>query len=78
MTIIDVSDSFTSRDLADDRIGPNRFNPADNRSATRLGIAIVILLVRQLALMPEGKTGSLAFCGVESLMHSSERAAPPI
>jgi hypothetical protein len=63
--IIDVSDSFTSRDLADDRIGPKRFNPADNRSATRLGIAIVFSFCVELALMPEGKTGSGGFCGVE-------------
>jgi hypothetical protein len=49
VTIIDVSDSLTSRDFADVRIGWKRFNPDDRRSATRDGIAIKISLRMMVA-----------------------------
>jgi hypothetical protein len=38
VTIMLVSDSFTSRDFADSSTGLNRFRPAERRSATFLGI----------------------------------------
>jgi len=44
VTIIEVSDSFTSRDFAEESIGWKRFNPFDRRSATLAGIAISVAL----------------------------------
>ena len=41
VTIIDVSDSFTSRAFADCSTGWNRFKPADNLSATFAGAGIM-------------------------------------
>jgi hypothetical protein len=42
VTIMDVSDSLTSRDLAAARIGAKRFKPDDNRSATFAGIVMAL------------------------------------
>jgi hypothetical protein len=44
VTIIEVSDSFTSRDFAAKRMGWNRFKPEESRSATFTGIAISVAL----------------------------------
>src|SRR5690349_12058824 len=44
VTIIDVSDSLTSRDFAAARMGANRFNPDDKRSDTFPGMVMTRLL----------------------------------
>jgi hypothetical protein len=44
VTIIEVSDSLTSRAFAFKRIGWNRFKPDERRSATFTGIAISVAL----------------------------------
>src|SRR5690348_2405352 len=46
VTIIDVSDSLTSRAFAAERIGAKRFNPEDRRSAAFDGMVIASLLLR--------------------------------
>jgi hypothetical protein len=40
VTIIDVSDSFTSRDFAAVRIGAKRFKPDERRSTTLAGMVM--------------------------------------